>query len=56
MKWKLFCTVTMKSYEVEASSEYEARKQLANRLNVPLSCIDVYRQNNDFMREMEMKV
>lgn len=47
MKWKLFCTVTMKSYEVEASSEYEARKQLANQLNVPLSCIDVYRQNND---------
>lgn len=43
MKWKLFCTVTMKSYEVEADSEYEARKKLANQLKVPLSCIDVYR-------------
>ncbi len=43
MKWKLFCTVTMKSYEVEADSEYEARKKLANQLSIPLSCIDVYR-------------
>ena len=43
MTWKLFCTVTMKSYEVDADSEYEARKRLANQLNVPLSCIDVYR-------------
>ena len=43
MKWKLFCTVTIKSYEMEANSEYEAQKQLANLLNVPLSCIDVYR-------------
>lgn len=43
MKWKLFCSVTMQSYEVEASSEYEARKKLANQLNVPLSCIDVFR-------------
>lgn len=43
MKWKLFCTVTMNSYEVEAISEYEARKKLAVQLNVPLSCIDVYR-------------
>ena len=43
MKWKLFCTVTMKSYEIEATSEYEARKKLASQLNVPLSCIDVFR-------------
>lgn len=43
MKWKLFCTVTMKSYEVEANSEYEAKRKLASQLNVPLSCIDVFR-------------
>lgn len=43
MKWKLFCTVTMKSYEVEAESEFNARKKLASELNVPLSCIDVFR-------------
>lgn len=43
MKYKLFCTVTMKSYEVEASSEYEAIKQLSAQLNVPISCIDVFR-------------
>lgn len=30
MKWKLFCTVTMKSYEVEAENEFNARKKLAN--------------------------
>jgi len=43
LKWKLFCTVTMKTYYEEAESEYQARKQLAIRLNVPLSCIDVFR-------------
>lgn len=43
MKWKLFCTVTMRSYEIEANSEYEAREKLASELNVPLSCIDVFR-------------
>ena len=42
MKWKLFCTVTMKSYEVEAESEFNAREKLASELNVPLSCIDVF--------------
>lgn len=41
--YKLFCTVTMKSYTVEASSELEARKKLASELSVPLSCIDVFR-------------
>lgn len=43
IKWKLFCTVTMKSYEVEAESEFNARKKLASELSVPLSCIDVFR-------------
>ena len=43
MKWKLFCTITMQNYVIEASSEYEAKKILATRLNVPLYCIDVYR-------------
>ena len=33
----------MKSYTIEANSEYEAKKILANQLNVPLSCIDSYR-------------
>lgn len=42
MIWKLFCTVTMKSYEVEAGSENEAKKKLASELNVPISCIDVF--------------
>lgn len=41
MKWKLFCTVTMKSCEIEAENEFNA--QLASELNVPLSCIDVFR-------------
>lgn len=43
MKWKLFCTVTMKSYEVEAEDEFNARKKLSGELGVPLSCIDVFR-------------
>lgn len=43
MKYLLFCTVTMKRYEVVANSEYEARKKLSAQLNVPISCIDVFR-------------
>lgn len=43
MKYKLFCTVTMLSYFVEAESEYKAKQKLALELNVPISCIDVYR-------------
>lgn len=43
MKYKLFCTVTMKSYTVEALSELEARKKLARELHYPLTCIDVFR-------------
>ena len=43
MIYKLFCTITMKSYSIEANSEYEAKKILANQLNVTLSCIDSYR-------------
>ena len=43
MRYKLFCTVTMQSYDVVADSEYQAKKELANKLNVPISCIDVYR-------------
>ena len=39
MKYKLLCTETMKSYEVEAQSEFNARNKLARELNVPLSCI-----------------
>lgn len=43
MKYKLFCTVTMETYFVEADSEYQAKKKLALQLEVPISCIDVYR-------------
>lgn len=43
MKYKLFCTVTMKAYFVEAESEYQTKKKLALQLGVPISCIDVYR-------------
>lgn len=41
MRWKLFCTVTMKAYYVEEKSLYWARKKLASKLGVPLSSIDV---------------
>lgn len=43
MKWKLFCTVTMKTYYVEADTVRNAKKKLALQLNVPVSCIDDYR-------------
>lgn len=42
-KYDLFCTVTMKSYKIHADSEYEAKKELSKILNIPLSCIDVYK-------------
>ncbi len=42
MKWKLFCTVTMKTYYVEEKSICLARKKLAIELGVPLSCIEVF--------------
>lgn len=32
MKYKLFCTVTMKSYDVEAISEFDARKKIVHYL------------------------
>jgi len=43
MTYKLFCTVTMQSYEVVAENEFQARKLLAMQLNCPLDCIDVFR-------------
>lgn len=43
LKFKLFCTITMEIYYVEAENEYQARKQLASRMGVPISCIDVFR-------------
>lgn len=48
MKWKLFCTVTMETYYEEAVNEYQARRQLALRLNVPLFCICVFDENNPY--------
>lgn len=42
MKWKLFCTVTMKTYYVKEKSICLARKKLAAELGVQLSCIDVF--------------
>lgn len=37
MKYKLFCTVTMKSYTVEALSELEARKKISKRIALPFN-------------------
>ena len=48
MKFKLFCTITMKSYEVEAESKFNARNKLARELNVPLSCILVLMYLDDY--------
>lgn len=42
LKWKLFCTVTMDTYFIEAESSLEARMKLAIDLNVPLDCVDTY--------------
>lgn len=42
MKWKLFCTVDMKTYYEEAKSLHQAKRQLAERLQVPVSCIEVW--------------
>lgn len=41
-KWKLFCSVTIETYWEEAESLYQAKMQLAAKLNVPMSCIDVW--------------
>lgn len=43
MKWKLFCTITMETYYIEADTVCNAKKKLALRLNVPINCIDDYR-------------
>ncbi|MDU7030133.1 hypothetical protein [Robinsoniella peoriensis] len=43
MEWKLFCTVTMETYFIEANTLWEAKKNLAAQLNLPLECIDDYR-------------
>lgn len=43
LKWKLFCTVTMETYYEYADTEYEAKRNLAMRLRVPIYCIDVYK-------------
>lgn len=42
LKWKLFCTVTMETYFIEAESSLEAKKKLAMDLNVPLDCVDAF--------------
>ena len=41
MIYKLYCTVTMKSYVIEAECEYIAKMILASQLGVPISCISV---------------
>ena len=43
LKWKLFCTVTMETYYEYADTEHEAKRKLAMRLCVPISCIDAYK-------------
>lgn len=40
--YKLFCTITLKTYEVYAHSELEARERLSTTLNFPLDCIIVW--------------
>lgn len=40
--YKVFCTITFKSYDVCAYSELEARKKVATELNFPLDCIIVW--------------
>ena len=42
-KYKLFCTVTMESYEIKEYSEHEAIRKLSIQLNVPMDCIDIFR-------------
>lgn len=42
-RFKLFCTVTMKAYFVEADTELDARRKLAKQLGYPISTIDVFR-------------
>lgn len=42
-RYKLFCTVTMETYYVEASSEREAKQILARQLGYSISTIDVWR-------------
>lgn len=42
-KFKLFCTITMETYYVDADTELEARQKLARRLGCPISTIDVFR-------------
>lgn len=41
MKWKLFCTKTMKTYYVQEKSLYWAVRKLASELGVPVSCIKI---------------
>ena len=41
--YKLFCTVTMKSYTVKADSEREAIEKLARELGYSKNTIDVFR-------------
>ena len=41
-KYKLFCTVTMETYYVEADSELEAKRKLSKELGYPISTIDVW--------------
>lgn len=42
-RYKLFCTVTMETYYVEASSEREAKQILARQLGYSISTIDVWK-------------
>jgi len=42
MKYKVFCTITMQTEEVIASSEYDAKKKQAAKLGYPISCFEVW--------------
>lgn len=41
--FKLFCTITMETYYINADTELDARRKLARQLGYPISTIDVFR-------------
>ena len=42
MRFKLFCTITMETYWIEADTEYEAKQKLARQLGYPISTIEAW--------------
>lgn len=42
LMFQLFCTVTMETYYRKATSEYDARKNLAIELGYPIDTIEIW--------------